>query len=559
MQKFKDIILKNLCSAVIFFTYLLVMPSVWMAEGADVPPQVFVGESPSAIIVQRGEPVKVPLFFVGGTYTNKSVELFIYRVDIEGNVVCYGPDGWESDYVTALEDAKPLGNAGMPEYIHLDWPAIDNSQSLSDCSICVCVDDQIDGVLTMTSYTCGCQSIIIEEVDDNSTGDDGTDDSTGDDGTDDSGGIDPMHPVAPPFPDLTDDSGGTCNSLEFTIEGTTFSQSSISRSLELDESEQITLLASACGSSATVSTAYNTNPSVDTWLSAGVSGGNLVLGLDAGVTGIQTGSIYTGAVTVTAGGITNTMSVTLRVEGVCDPTSASVSPASLTFQAYVGGQNPSAQTLHVKNNCGDAVDATVSSKPAWLTLTRTGTGVFSVSCVDSFLQEVYSDSDTITLSIDQYGERSVPVTLEVTDTPPPPPDDSVTSVKSGVEYREDIPAGQARYFRFTASVTDCKHPIQLNNTSMADQPRTVHMLIKRGSTPTKTEFEKTWGLAPSDYDCTLGQWIPAKPENLYWKYNTGSQAEFVEIREPMASNTFYIMLYNNGSRSVKDQRLIVKY
>jgi hypothetical protein len=557
-------ILKNLCSAVIFFTFVLIMPSVWMAEGADVPPQVFVGETPSAITVQRGLPVKVPIFFVGGTFANKNVELFIYRTDPEGNVICYGPEGWESDYALCLEDMCPLGCTGMPEYIYLYWPAIDNSQSLSDCSICVCVDDQIDGVLTMTSYTCGCQSIIIEEVDDNSTGDDGTGDSN-DDGTDDSGGgIDPMHPVAPPFPDLTDDSGGTCNSLEFTIEGTTFSQSSISRSLELDESEQITLLASACGSTATVSTAYNTNPSVDTWLSAGASGGKLVLGLDAGVTGIQSGSIYTGAVTVTAGGITDTMSVTLRVEGVCDPTSASVSPASLAFNAYVGGTSPGAQTIRVKDNCGDPVSATVSSKPDWLALSQTGTGVFSASCVDSYLDEVGSYSGSIILIDGEYGQRhTVAVTLEVLNTPPPPTtDDSVTSVKSGVIYYEDIPAGQARYFRFTASVTDCLKPIQLSNTSMADQPRTVHMLIKRGSKPTINEFEMTWGMEPSDYDCTLGQWIPAKPssaKDLYWKYNIGPQAEFVEIREPMASNTFYIMLYNNGLRSVKDQRLIVKY
>jgi hypothetical protein len=184
--------------------------------------------------------------------------------------------------------------------------------------------------------------------------------------------------------------------------------------------------------------------------------------------------------------------------------------------------------------------------------------------VDSYLDEVGSYSGSIILIDGEYGQRhTVAVTLEVLNTPPPPTtDDSVTSVKSGVIYYEDIPAGQARYFRFTASVTDCLKPIQLSNTSMADQPRTVHMLIKRGSKPTINEFEMTWGMEPSDYDCTLGQWIPAKPssaKDLYWKYNIGPQAEFVEIREPMASNTFYIMLYNNGLRSVKDQRLIVKY
>ncbi|MFO8240704.1 MAG: hypothetical protein R6T90_06870, partial [Dissulfuribacterales bacterium] len=120
----------------------------------------------------------------------------------------------------------------------------------------------------------------------------------------------------------------------------------------------------------------------------------------------------------------------------------------------------------------------------------------------------------------------------------------------------------ARYFGFSGSVTDCLNPIQLGNTSMADQPRTVHMLIKRGSKPTIKEFEMTWGMAPSDYDCGEGQWIPAKSssaKDLYWKYNTGPQAEFVEIREPMESSTFYIMLYNSGSKNVKGQRLIATY
>ncbi|OPL14473.1 MAG: hypothetical protein AVO38_02595 [delta proteobacterium ML8_D] len=55
-----------------------------------------------------------------------------------------------------LEDLSPLGCAGMPEGIHLCWRAIDDSQCLSDFSICVCVDAQEDGVFTTTSYTCGC-------------------------------------------------------------------------------------------------------------------------------------------------------------------------------------------------------------------------------------------------------------------------------------------------------------------------------------------------------------------------------------------------------------------
>ena len=345
----------------------------------------------------------------------------------------------------------------------------------------------------------------------------------------------------------------SCNSLKFTPEGTTFFYDSIGRFLELGASEQITLLTTACGDSVTVSSVTKTLGGE--WLSASSGGGSkVILNLDAGASGVQAGSTYTGIVKVVVGGITDNMCVTLQVPGQCDPTSASVTPSLLSFYAYVGWQNPSAQTICVEDNCENAVSATVLSKPDWLLLSETGTGVFSVSCNTSYLMEVNSYSDTITLRDDEYSQQhSVLVNLEV--------DDSATTVTSGDIGYYDIGAGQTRYFKFVASVPDCEHRIQVNNASQSDQPRTVHALVKRGSKPTIAEFERTWQMAPSQYDCTAEQWIPAKPgaENLYWKYNTGSQAEFVEIGEPMESNTFYIMLYNNGTTIVLDQRLSVCY
>jgi len=568
MQNFKDVILKNLCSAVIFFTYLLVMPSVWMAEGADVPPQIFIGNGPSAITIQQGMPVEIPVFFVGGTYCDKTVELYVFRTE-DGRNVCFGPEGWESDDAIALEDFKPLCNVpGLPEYLLLQWQAFKDSQSLSDFDLCICVDDQIDGIFTASSSCCGCQSIIIEEVDDNSTGDDtGTGDDSGSGGDTDTGDVSSPGLVAPPFPNLGGGSGGACSSLEYTIEGTTVSQSYIRRSLELGESEQITLIVSACGSSVTVSSAYEVDPIDDPWLSVDLSGGKLILGLDAGVTGLQSGSTYTGAVTLTAGEISDTMSVILHIPGQCDPTSASVvSPASksLTFSAYVEGPSPSAQTIHIEDNCGDAVSATVVSKPDFITLTPTttsSTGVFSVSCVESKLDEEGSYSGNIIFEDGEYDPRhSVSVNLEVTDTPSSPSqDDRVTTVRSGDILNVDVPAKEAMYFRFSASVSDCSKPIQLISTPLADQPFTVHMLIKRGSKPSPGDFFDTWDMPVSDYDCDSGRWVPSKPKDLYWKYNSAAFSESVHIGEPMESSTFYIMLYNNGSKKVQDQCLTISY
>jgi hypothetical protein len=568
MQNFKKIMLKNLCSAVIFFTYLFIMPSVWMAEGADVPPQVFVGDAPTAISIQRGEPVEMPIFFVGGTCVDKEVELYVFRIE-DGRYVCFGPEGWESDYAIALEDFKPLFNVpGLPEYFLLRWQAFEDSQLLSDFDLWVCVDDQVDGIPTENSVYCGHQSIVIEEGDSGTgTGDDngtGTGDDSGSGGDDDSGSGDDSGgfqlPTPPPFPGFGDDSSSSCQSLKYTPEGTTFSYSSIAESLELGASERITLLTSACGNSVTVSSVYKA--SGGEWLSVSPGGGSkIILNLNAGATGLQAGSTYTGIVTVAAGGITKNMDVTLRVLGECNVTSASVSPTSLSFQTHVG-QNPSAQTLRVKDNCGHAVSATILSKPGWVTLNETSTGVFSVSCAVSGLS-LGSYSGIITLRDDEYSQQhSVSVTLEVTETSSPPPDDSVMTVASGHKGYYDVGAGQTRYFKFVAGVSDCHRPIQVSNTpGSSDQPCTVHLLIKRGSKPTKADFEKTWKMSQSDYDCDLEQWIPAKPgaEDLYWKYNTGSQAELVKVKETMESNTFYFMLYNNGTKNVYDQYITVHY
>jgi hypothetical protein len=107
------------------------------------------------------------------------------------------------------------------------------------------------------------------------------------------------------------DSGGSCNSLKFTPEGTTFSYDSINRSLELGASEQITLLTTACGNLVTVSSVTKTSGGA--WLSADSGGGSkVILNLDAGASGVQAGSTYTGTVKVVAGGITDNLYVTLQ-------------------------------------------------------------------------------------------------------------------------------------------------------------------------------------------------------------------------------------------------------
>ncbi len=126
----------------------------------------------------------------------------------------------------------------------------------------------------------------------------------------------------------------------------------------------------------------------------------------------------------------------------------------------------------------------------------------------------------------------------------------VTIVDSGHKGYYSLGAGERKYFKIVAGVPDCDHPIQVSNTpGSSNQPCTVHLLIKRGSKPTIADFERTWKMSQSQ--SSFG--------GLYWKYNTGSQAEFVEISKPMESGTFYFMLYNSGTKAVQQQRLTVYY
>ena len=125
----------------------------------------------------------------------------------------------------------------------------------------------------------------------------------------------------------------------------------------------------------------------------------------------------------------------------------------------------------------------------------------------------------------------------------------VTTIYSRHKKTYDMPAGRFRIFKFAASIADIKYPIQIGNTPKSNQKHTVHALIKKGSRPTIADFKRTWNMEQSQ----------SGAGGLYWKYNTGSQAEFIEITEPMEINTFYILLYNYGAKNVRSQRLTLAF
>jgi hypothetical protein len=153
---------------------------------------------------------------------------------------------------------------------------------------------------------------------------------------------------------------------------------------------------------------------------------------------------------------------------------------------------------------------------------------------------------------------------EIIYVPPPPPpdgipDDSVTLLQSGFQDWFDIGPGQILYFKFISYVPDALHPIQVSSVTPASQPKTIDMLIRKGSKPSLADRDLAYtGGNCSHWHDDIG-WYPEKPsgaEDLYYCIGVGT-TEFVVIDKPMAQDTFYIMLYNYGTTGVRNQRLIV--
>jgi hypothetical protein len=117
-----------------------------------------------------------------------------------------------------------------------------------------------------------------------------------------------------------------------------------------------------------------------------------------------------------------------------------------------------------------------------------------------------------------------------------------------------------RIFKFSGKMGPEKG-IQVHSTPYVNQPRTVHLLVKKGAKPSINDFNRTWKAEPSDWDFRSSQYLPKKSlanVNLYWKYNIGSQSELVKCYNVIeVEDIFYVMLYNYGPKSVDQQILIL--
>ena len=159
------------------------------------------------------------------------------------------------------------------------------------------------------------------------------------------------------------------------------------------------------------------------WITAGHPGGTLSPGqsvtynMTAYISGMAAGS-YSGTATVTAGGTTRQVPVTLALASTTTTPAIGLNTTSLGFAGTVGGTNPSAQTFAVSNRGSGTLSWTASDNAAWLTLspvsgTNNGTVTASVSLTGL---AVGTYNTTVTVTASGVSAKSLPVTLTMTAT-----------------------------------------------------------------------------------------------------------------------------------------------
>lgn len=154
------------------FLHLLVLPvltMLFLAAHAGIlfaasPPLVYLNDFPSAIEVQPGQPVNIPIFVVGGNCTAVQTELYIWRE--EGtSIFCLNSSGGWDDAGDDYHNCTPVANLpGLPPYIRLQWTPFDSATYLDDFFVKFCIDDKVDGLpedVTSSNMFCGTQQVII--------------------------------------------------------------------------------------------------------------------------------------------------------------------------------------------------------------------------------------------------------------------------------------------------------------------------------------------------------------------------------------------------------------
>jgi hypothetical protein len=143
--------------------------------------------------------------------------------------------------------------------------------------------------------------------------------------------------------------------------------------------------------------------------------------LTASTAGFTAGT-YSGTATISGGGITKSVPVTLTVSSASAPPAIGLSPTNLAFTDSVGGANPAAKTISIGNTGGGTLTWSASDNASWLTLSpASGSGNSTVTAnVNTAGLAAGTYNATITVTATGATTKTIPVALTVTQSTPTP-------------------------------------------------------------------------------------------------------------------------------------------
>ena len=144
-------------------------------------------------------------------------------------------------------------------------------------------------------------------------------------------------------------------------------------------------------------------------------GGSASITHTASPAGLGAGT-YSGTATITGGGTTKQVPITLTLTTSTTNPTIGLSPTSLAFTGSVGGANPAAQTISIANTGGGTLTWSASDNASWLTVSpASGSGAGTVTATVNTAGLVAGTLNaTITVAATGATTKSVPVTLTVT-------------------------------------------------------------------------------------------------------------------------------------------------
>lgn len=252
-----------------------------------------------------------------------------------------------------------------------------------------------------------------------------------------------------------------------------------------------------------------------TWLSISPTGGaSSATTVSVNINGLTVGT-YSGTITITAFGATNSpahVPVTLTVNP--PPPAIHVNPASLNFTVQELAGSPTNKPLSITNSGGGTLNWTASDDATWLSLTsQSGTApstVVALANVSGLAAGTYNGTITITASGATNSPLHVPVTLTVT----PAPEMSINP--TGMSFAAT--AGGANPATQTLSVTNSGGGTLIwgagsDATWLSVSPQSG--ATPSGTTSTATVSVNISGLAVGTYNGTITLQSPGANEIRY--------------------------------------------